>query len=86
MPLLLENWTVTAQPGQDVYSEPVRVLRGRRPDGKCIRTSPIVRVTGNLIQTQTGSEYTLGQPDPRYVEWCREHDHHIPTPEEPIKT
>lgn len=54
-------------------------------DGKSIRTSSIVAVNGIIVTTHSGSVYQLGKPNDSYVEWCRQNDHHVPTPEEPIK-
>jgi hypothetical protein len=56
-------------------------------DGKRITTSYVIAINGIeiKIKTYSGSTYRLGQPDPKYVDWCRENGHHVPTPEEPIK-
>jgi len=87
----LENWLVTGtadpylspelqrkQISGEVYGHPTR------PNGRRILTSAILRIDGNVITTGN-SVYTLGEPDPVYVEWCRENGHHVPTPEQPIK-
>jgi len=87
----LENWSITCS--ADPYRPPerqTRQLRGevyghpRRPDGEHIRTSSIVSAGGGTVTTRN-SVYTLGEPDPKFVEWCRENGHHVPTSEEPIK-
>lgn len=35
-------------------------------DGKAITTSRVVHRKGDLVLTRSGSEYELGEPDPRY--------------------
>jgi hypothetical protein len=55
------------------------------PDGSEVVTSGIVETNGAQVTTRTGSVYTLGEPKPEYVEWCRERGCHVPTPEKPIK-
>jgi hypothetical protein len=90
----IENWSMTG--GGDPYQPPEcqnLSLQGkvyghpspRFEDGKFIRTSDIVKVVGSEVHTHSGSVYTLGEPKPAYVDWCRANDHHVPTPEEPIK-
>jgi len=87
----LENWLVTGTP--DPYQPPEqqrKQISGEvyghptRRDGQRIRTTPICSVDGNVVTTQN-SVYTLGEPAPEFVEWCRENGHHVPTPEEPLK-
>ena len=87
----LENWSVAGSAYQ--YTPPerqIRWLQGKvyghptRQDGRWVRTSDIVNVEGNVVFTRN-SVYTLGEPDPKFVAWCRENGHHVPTSEEPIK-
>ena len=87
----LENWSTTGF--NDPYQPPeLQTLRLQGQvyghhvfeDGERIGTSDMVSVDGNTVTTRN-SVYTLGQPDPKFVEWCRENGHHVPTPEEPIK-
>ena len=87
----LENWSVTGS--ADLYTPPERQSRRLQgevydnpkfEDGERIYTSLIMVVDGNVISTRN-SVYTLGEPDPKYVEWCQENGHHVPTPELPIK-
>ena len=54
-------------------------------DGKPIRTSDVVNVMGCEVHTQSGSVYTLGEPNPAYVQWCKHNGRHVPTPDQPIK-
>jgi hypothetical protein len=67
------------------------VLRGRVynhshiPDGIYVRTTPIKNIEGNKITTQNGSIYELGEPDEKYIQWCRDNNLYVPTAEEPIK-
>ena len=63
----LENWSITYRlyksPEQgrnligDVYGHPTR------PDGRCMYTSPIVKINSNIetIETRSGSSYELGK-------------------------
>lgn len=62
----------------NVYDHP------RFADGHRVTTSAIKRVEGPYVETESGSLYAMGEPDPDYVDWCREQGHHIPTREEPI--
>lgn len=68
----LENWSAVRgaykAPEQggyligDVYGHPTR------PDGRCIRTSTIVKIdpVAETIETRSGSIYELGKVDPDY--------------------
>ena len=87
----LENWSTTGS--DDPYRPPeqqTRWLQGEvydhlyQQDGQRIRTSIIIGVDGRVVTTRN-SVYTLGEPDPKFVEWCHENGHHVPTSEEPIK-
>ena len=86
----LENWSTR---GLNNYQPPERQtirIQGAvydhptRPDGQHITTSSVVNVEDGKVTTRN-SVYTLGEPDPKFVEWCRENGHHVPTHEEPIK-
>ena len=57
----------------------------RFKDGKSIRTADILKVVGSEVHTQSGSVYTLGEPSPAFVQYCKHNGHHVPTSEEPIK-
>tara|TARA_R100001244_G_scaffold97646_2_gene73059 strand:- start:1199 stop:1513 length:315 start_codon:yes stop_codon:yes gene_type:complete len=76
----LENWSVGInnngyQPPELNYS----FLVGRvynhsvKEDGKVIETSWISKINRETetVKTYSGSEYTLGTPDPEWVEWLR---------------
>jgi hypothetical protein len=76
----LDNWSITSR---EVYEDPYippelmsKHLQGtvsgnpEFPDGSHIITSRIVAVYGRTVVTRTGSSYTLGEPDPSFVEWC----------------
>ena len=79
----LEAWSKRActLPG-DAYKAPeqllVDVLSGivtghpLRPEGRRITTSSIVKIdcAREVVITHSGSEYTLGEPCPIYVQWC----------------
>jgi hypothetical protein len=87
----LENWAITSVGGE--YDPPEcrrRQIQGcvydhpTRPDGEYIRTSDVRAIEGCEVTTRN-SVYTLGEPDPKYVEWCRQNGCHVPTPEQPIE-
>jgi len=87
----LENWSVTGS--DDPYQPPecqTRRLRGevfghpKFVDGEHITTSSVVSAGSGTVTTRN-SVYMLGEPNPKYVEWCRENGHHVPTLEEPMK-
>lgn len=41
------------------------------PDGSVITTTRIMDCTNRVITTLSGSLYTLGEPHPEYVAWCK---------------
>lgn len=88
----IENWYVTddGNPynppeyarkmiGGEVYGNP------RFPDGHKIVTSSITKVDGRIVTTNSGSVYELGTPSPDYINWLKENNMELPTPECPIK-
>jgi len=81
----LANWSVVGSHGEDVYAAPQQCIRGYREDGHWVRTSPIVKVKGDVVTTRSGSQYKLLTPHPQYVQWCRDNNYHVPTKEEPIR-
>lgn len=90
---ILKNWSVCSN-DVDLYTPPeciVTMVQGevynseKFKDGDFIVTSPIIDVQKDIVITQSGSKYQLGEPNTNYVRWCREQGRHIPTKEEPIK-
>jgi len=88
----LEQWAVSNLSGP--YTPPecqIRCISGvvsgspLFEDGKFITTSRIVSVEGRVVTTNSGSEYTLGDPDPDYVAWCVENGFDPPSEENPIR-
>lgn len=88
----LENWAIVLNT-YDPYAPPetqIVVLRGevyghpKYADGTLLITTPIKDVVGNTVRT-CNTTYILGIPQPEYVEWCKQHNTHVPTVEEPIK-
>ncbi len=88
----IENWSITSVGGDydppecrhmqvqgNVYEHPLH------SDGKYVRTSDVRAVNGREVTTKHSGVYTLGEPDPKYIEWCRQQGCHVPTLEEPIK-
>lgn len=68
----LTNWSTTKNE-HPWYPPECMALRlmGMRDDGHSVVTSPIVKVRGRRITTESGSVYILtGDPDPRFVAYC----------------
>jgi hypothetical protein len=90
---VLDNWSVRSDapgPYEAPETKGIQVsgnvfFSPKLKDGERVTTSYVVAISGLEISTSNGSIYRLGMPDEGYMEWCREHDCHIPTPEEPIK-
>lgn len=88
--IILKDWSVVAL---SPYSPPEAgsLLTGfvyghpKHSDGTEIRTSPIVKSDKNLVTTYSGSVYELDEPDPIFVEYCKQAGVHVPTKENPIK-
>ena len=90
----LENWSVV--PGaSDPYMAPELhgiCLQGevydhpnqRHNDGKIVRTSRVMDVSGKVVKTYSGSIYELGEPSPDYVEWMNNNNINF-DPQNPIK-
>lgn len=91
----LENWsTVSVDNETNRYTPPEAksvYLNGeiygnpRFTDGNRITTTRIVKIDGNLVETYSGSKYELGEPDPKFVEYCKNNNLYVPTKEVPIK-
>ena len=84
-PIKLNEWSVV---NIDPYTAPeVGIcLVGRLDGGARVKTSIIAKVDGRLITTATGSVYELLEPDPKWLEFLKEHDIKPPTKEQPIRT
>ena len=89
----LEGWSVSTEL-TDLYKPPETILtflcgavygHSKWDDGHRISTSYIKDVDGNLVTTSSGSVYELGEPDPLFVQWCKDNNLHVPTKEEPIR-
>lgn len=74
----LEEWSVCTRP-KDPYQAPElwsTILSGKVyghskfPDGTIIDTSTLVKVEGRIAYTYSGTQYELGAPEEKYVEWC----------------
>jgi hypothetical protein len=92
MTVKLENWSVV-KPIEDPYTPPELIperLAGEvygdnnREDGTRIVSSAIVSAEGRIVTTASGSTYELGEPEERYVQWCRDEGVHVPTKDKPI--
>lgn len=81
----IENWSLVMN--GDAYTPPecfVQCLCGEFPDGKKRVTSAIVKIDGKRVFTHSGSEYEVGKPDPKYVQFCIDNKFHVPTEEHPF--
>jgi len=77
----LENWSMVqgfdpylppeAQPG---FLQGIVYGHNRLDDGEHILTSALVEfdLTAGTAKTRSGSDYSLGKPDPKWVEWLEE--------------
>ena len=89
--IVLKDWSITTL---SPYTAPEigMCLTGtayghpKHQDGQKIRTSPILKVDKNIVTTESGSIYELDEPNPKFVEYCKEAGGHIPTKYNPIKT
>ena len=90
----LENWELRFYAEGDEWSPPETrrlSLAGEvygHPnweDGHFITTSPIMRDAGPGLIKTINSVYELGNPNPEYIEHCKEKGYYIPTKEKPIK-
>jgi hypothetical protein len=85
--IVLHRWSVT-QINDNPFLAPEAnpaCLRGiRETDGKCVRTSPIVKVDGKQITTNSGTVYILDDMDPDFRLWLEEEGIEY-DPENPIK-
>lgn len=72
-----------------IYGHLYNENRHRSDDGTKITTSRIVSSEktpkGIVINTASGSRYLLGEPDPAFVNYCKDNGYHIPTKDNPIK-
>jgi len=91
MCVFLEDWAVVGN--SNPYTAPENrtqslkgVVSGHpfHADGERVRTSAIQEVCGNLVVTYS-RKYILGNPNPEYVQWCKDNGCHVPTKLEPIK-
>lgn len=78
----LECWSTHRGPFQAPEIPPS--IRGRL-DGKQVITSPVIRSEGKRVWTESGSEYLLGEPDAKWLEWLASNDYQF-DPVNPIKT
>ncbi len=60
-------------------------LVGRVEGGAKVKTSIVVKVEGRLVTTASGSVYELLDPDPKWLDFLREHNIDLPTEKEPIR-
>ena len=90
---LLKNWRIV-HPDTDGFMAPEQLipqLKGqvynskKYGPGEMIRTSPIASVDGKVVTTESGTEYTLSEPNEAYVEHCKAQGWHVPTADEPIR-
>lgn len=90
----LEDWAVGVEPKDYNPYTPIEHQHTRlsglvyehalHKDGKRVKTSRILKVDGNVVETESGTLYELGECNKDYVEWCKQYGCHVPTKEEPI--
>jgi hypothetical protein len=70
---ILNQWSVSYEGDPDYIAPEARLihLRGRRDDGREVKTSHIVAVEGRRVTTRSGNVYTLGIIDPDYLRWLK---------------
>lgn len=87
----LEQWKIITS--DDGYTAPElqrKTLAGRvfdNPnfeDGTKIFTSRPVKVEGKIVTTMSGSQYLLGELDPKYAKWVKENYPQF-DPDNPLK-
>lgn len=76
----IEDWEMRYR-NDDGYTAPellVMVLIGtvfghpKHKDGEKVRTTRIVKIEKNIVETRSGSIYRLGKPNKKYIKWCEE--------------
>jgi hypothetical protein len=83
----LNKWSVThlsKSPWLAPECNPVCLQGVRDEDNRSVRTSPIDKVEGRIIRTESGSAYFLGEPDPEYLAYLESIGYDY-DPENPIK-
>lgn len=77
--ITLENWSLTYGPpnpyvppeGRATYLQGIVFGHPNYEDGAQICTSKIVGVDDRTVTTKTGTQYTLGNICPAYLDWCK---------------
>lgn len=92
MIITLENWYVKAD--GDGFTAPelcnpylggvVASANPRHKVGEKITTSHLASSKGRVVTTKSGSQYRLGTPDDRYVDFCKSIGKAI-DPKQPVK-
>lgn len=70
----LDQWSVVFL-SNDPFVAPEcndKCLHGKRSDGRYVRTSPIAKVDGRIITTDSGNVYELGEVSEKYLEYLSE--------------
>jgi len=71
----LNSWSVVGCSGTDKYTAPelaLKCMAGIRDDGKSVTTSNIISCNGPVIETRNSVYLLVGEPDPVWVEWCKQ--------------
>ena len=55
------------------------------PNGHIVTTSSVMEVLPDCTVRTYNRTYVLGEPCPKFVQWCKDNGYHIPTPSEPFK-
>lgn len=88
----INNWSTTRGGGSPYDAPELSELRlqgvvighPRGCDGRNVLTSPIVDIDGRVITTRSGTVYSLGRPDQKWLHWLRKSGR-IYDPTSPIK-
>lgn len=82
----LYKWSVVIS--EDPYQAPEtnhQRLRGYRDsENRAVKTSPLIKVDGRKITTQSGNIYILEDIDANYLKWMQDNGYEY-NPENPIK-
>lgn len=89
----LEDWFLTDKfqnpyipPEDNTCAKGMVFGHPKHTDGSYIRTSLIIKIENNLIYTESGTVYSVGEPNKSYVNWCEKNGYFVPTKETPFRT
>lgn len=80
----LEKWSLYESPWEAPEVRHKRLVGLRDEDEGQVITSPIDKINGREVTTMSGSVYILGEIDPDYLQWMKDHGFTY-DPDNPIK-